>query len=340
MSDDIWPEPASVGPLEGLRIVDLSSQLPGPYATALLADLGASVVKVEPPAGDVARRVDPAMYDRLNRRKAVIRLDLKSVEGRARLHALVAEAAVVLEAWRPGVAERLAADPAFLAAINPNLLYCSLTGYGQDGPLAGRGAHDLNIQAAAGALDPAVDADRVGVAWVDLATGQAAALALAAHWHAGNSGVIDVAMLDVARAWTTVKPSAVVDREPAYGVVTTADGARFVVAVLEDEVWVRLCTAFGWSDWAVDPDLADPAGRRAAFAPIRSRLDAAVGALDRETLERVAADADLPFTVIAPADPAVATQLAVRERAGRLDHLPEPVPWALISPNTTVRRTP
>ena len=226
MSDDIWPEPASDGPLTGLRVVDLSSQLPGPYATALLADLGASVVKIEPPAGDVARRVDPTMYERLNRRKTVIRLDLKSIEGRARLHALVEEAAVVLEAWRPGVAQRLAADPAFLSAINPNLLYCSLTGYGQDGPLAGRGAHDLNIQAAAGALDSSVGTDRVGVAWVDLATGQAAALALAAHWHAGPSGIIDVA-----------------------------------------------------------------------------------------------------------------TQLAIRERAGRLDHLPEPVPWTLISPNPTARRT-
>lgn len=328
---EMWPRSESDGPLGELRVLDLSAQLPGPYATSLLADLGAVVVKVEPPEGDVAQRVDPMMYHRLNMQKHVTRLDLKSEDGRQHLHALARGAHVVVESWRPGVATRLAADPATLVALNPGLLYCSMTGFGQDGPLAHHPAHDLSIQAAAGAVPAECDSDRIGVAWVDLAAGQSAALTIAAHWQAGRTGYIDLAMFDIASAWTSVKPGSVTAHQPTYGLITTREGHRFAIAAVEDAVWVRLCGALGWADWQQDAALATNRGRMAAASAIRRRLVRAVAGLRSSELAALAVDADLPITAVDPPDPAVAEQLDVREAGGHLRDVPRPVPWTLVT---------
>lgn len=340
MTPEPWPETDPAAELAGLRVVDLSQQLPGPYATFLLAELGASVLKIEPPGGDVGRSVDPAMFERVNARKRTLALDLKSERGRAELYALVADAHVLLESGRPGVAARLGADPVTLAAINPRLLYCSLSGYGQEGPLAAHGAHDLNIQAVAGALGPEGPAiDRVGVAWVDFAAGSTAALAITAAWHAGRSGWIDVAMLDVAAAWASIKPEALTAVEPVYRTVVTGDGERFAIAILEDAVWHRLCAAFGWDDWDRDFGLDSPAGRRAAAARIAARLDEHVGRLDGAALRALAEAADLPVSPLDPADPVSAEQRALREERGPRPHVPVPRPWTdpAVAPRHPVR---
>lgn len=316
--------------MAGLRVVDLSQQLPGPYATFLLAELGASVIKIEPPGGDFARRVDAAMYEQLNGGKHIIELDLKSDEGRRTLQELVADAGAIVEASRPGVAARLGADPATLCGLNPNLVYCSLTGYGQNGPLSSRAAHDLNIQAAVGALDHVGDGmDRVGVAWADLAAGGMAALAVTAAWHGGQSGLIDLGMLDVAASWATLKPGGLTDREPTYGTVTTRDGQRFAIAVLEDPVWFRLCGALDWTDWIDDPRFGSPWDRRDNGPEIRARLDTAVSALDAAQLDALARSADLPLTAFSPTDPETAQQLSMRGFGrGPRSHVPVPVPWS------------
>lgn len=145
--------------LDGIRVLDLTQLLPGPYGTQLLADMGADVIKVEPPTGDPARHVqaDPGwaghVFSAVNSNKRSIAIDLKSDEGRAVFYDLVTESDVVFEQFRPGVTERLGVDYETLTDYREDLVYCSLTGYGQDGPYRDRVGHDLNYLAVAGLLD-------------------------------------------------------------------------------------------------------------------------------------------------------------------------------------------
>jgi crotonobetainyl-CoA:carnitine CoA-transferase CaiB-like acyl-CoA transferase len=145
--------------LAGTRVLDLSQFTPGPYATLLLADLGADVLKVEPPKGDPQRFEKPAdadglsaAYKVINRSKAVVTLDLKSAEGKAAFEALLAKADLMLESFRPGVLDRLGFPRERLDAINPQLIHCALSGWGQTGPYRLRPGHDLNYLAFGGGL--------------------------------------------------------------------------------------------------------------------------------------------------------------------------------------------
>jgi hypothetical protein len=139
-------------PLAGLRVLDLSELLPGPYATSLLADLGAEVVKVERPGGDNARAIVPDMVEALNRGKRSICIDLKTEAGRAVLRSLAERSDVLVEGFRPGVTRRLGVDYDRLSALNPRLIYASVSGYGASGPQALRPGHDLNYLSAAGVV--------------------------------------------------------------------------------------------------------------------------------------------------------------------------------------------
>ena len=140
-------------PLAGIRIIDLTALLPGPYATQLFVDLGAEVIKIErPDGGDGARTLSPGMFASVNRGKQSLCLDLKQEAGREILRQLVQQADVLMEGYRPSVTKRLGVDYASLHALNPQLIYVSLTGYGQTGPLAQRPGHDINYLAAAGII--------------------------------------------------------------------------------------------------------------------------------------------------------------------------------------------
>ncbi len=313
-------------------MLDLSQQLPGPYATFLLAALGAEVTKIEPPAGDAARQLDPEMFEHVNAGKTSVVLDLKTNRGQRRLHELVHGRDVFIEGFRPGVTSRLGCDTATLHTIHPQLIYCSITGVGQTGPLAGRPTHDLSLQAMAGVLTGAGDLSRIGVPWVDLATGTSAALAITAAWHTGQGCHLDMSMLDAAIAWARVKPSGLqADPEPTYGTLRTADGKRVTIALLEDAMWVRLCTALGWADWATDPSLARYLDRRQHADEIRNRLERDIARLTRQEIVALAERHDLP---LGPAD--AATEPVAREQIttrfpdgpGR-DHLP--LPTALLN---------
>jgi crotonobetainyl-CoA:carnitine CoA-transferase CaiB-like acyl-CoA transferase len=297
-----------------MRVLDLSQQLPGPYATLLLAAMGAEVTKVEPPAGDASRVLDPEMFGNVNAGKQSVVLDLKTDTDRDRLYDLVREHDVFVEGFRPGVAERLGCDDATLRSLRPELVYCSISGAGQQGPLAGRPTHDISLQAMSGALVGAGDIDRIGVPWVDLATGSSVALAITAAWHAGQGVYLDISMLDAALGWTRVKPSAVEDRrEPTYGTLRTADGGQVVIALLEDAMWKRLCAALGWSDWASEPRLAQHVERRRHGDEVRDRLERDIAARRLDELLELAHRYDLP---ISPADarhdPDTAAQIASR----------------------------
>ena len=286
------------GDLAGMRVLDISQQLPGPYTSALLADLGAAVTKVEPPAGDPSRRLDPQMYSLVNAGKSTVTVDLKDPSGVEELHRLVERSDVFIEGFRPGVAARLGASWEVLSALNPALVYCSISACGQEGPYASVPMHDLNLQAMAG-IDPG---QGIGVPWVDLGTATSCALAVVAAWHqAGQSGVgryLDAAMLDTAVLWGRVKASAAERVEPTYGTFRTADGPRVAVAILEDHIWPRLCQALGWQDWQDAPELASYDQRVRRGEEVRDRLATACGALPVDELLALAATHDLPVTAL------------------------------------------
>lgn len=329
-----WPAPTSPdAPLSGMRVLDLGQQLPGPYATLLLASLGATVIKIEPPEGDAARHLDPEMFAQVNAGKTALALNLKDPRHRDRLYNLVRHCDVFVEGFRPGVVERLGCDFARLRILKENLIYCSVSGFGQSGPLANRPTHDISLQAIAGALAPGVILDRIGVPWVDLATATTAAFTIASAYHSGRGGYIDASMLDAAVSWAGVKPSAVSRNEPTYGTIATPDGGTMVIAILENDMWRRLCTALGWYDWVDDPDLARYADRQNKARYIRSRLDDTVAALGAVEVARLAVEYDLPLDRVGSLSAAEEQQLSTRQAAeGQARHpaVPIPVPWQTV----------
>jgi crotonobetainyl-CoA:carnitine CoA-transferase CaiB-like acyl-CoA transferase len=221
------------------------------------------------------------------------------------------------------VTARLGCDAATLHALRPRLVYCSVSGAGQSGPLAGHPTHDLSLQAMAGAVSG--DVTRIGVPWVDLATGTSAALAITAAWHAGEGCHLDMSMLDAAVAWARVKPAGLEPGpEPTYGTLRTADGGRVVVALLEDGMWRRLCAALRWTDRADDPRLARYVDRRRHGAEIRARLERAVASFTLDDVVALAEKHDLPLgPADATTDPVAAEQIATRFPDGR-GHSPLP----------------
>jgi crotonobetainyl-CoA:carnitine CoA-transferase CaiB-like acyl-CoA transferase len=287
------------GLLDGIRVLDLTVWRPGPYATQLLAELGADVIKVEPPGGD-PMRVYPDLFASLNANKRSVVLDLKSDEGRRRALALAADADVVVEGFRPGVVDRLGVGPAEVRAVNPDVVYCSLSGMGQTGPLAAASGHDLNYQAWAGALAPDGGAPVVGALPVaDLAGGMAAALgivaALLGRVRTGDGETVDVAMTDVLATWTgAARPRAEgtsdpsdpgARRVPGYGVFATRDGRHVTLGVLtEDHFWTALCDELAAglaADGVRDLGFVD---RSARLDELQSLIGDAIAGRDRDEL--------------------------------------------------------
>ncbi len=278
-------------PLANIRILDLTRLLPGPACTRLLAEMGAEVLKIEPPEGDYANRLGlpidappdqvAPLYSIVNRGKAIERIDLKTAAGRARLHALVRENDALIESFRPGVMTKLGLDYDALKAINPSLVYCAITGYGSASPWAHRAGHDINYLAMSGVLDQIGERGRPPAIsnWqiADLAGGALAAAmrVCAALVRAKTAGVgvfIDVSMThEVARlnviaehglALNAVKPRGedwLTGGWPCYGVYATSDQRFLAVGALEPKFWQALCDAIskphlktlGWSEGSV-----------------------------------------------------------------------------------------
>ena len=252
---------ASTPPLlDGLRILDLGIWRPVPYATQLLAEMGADVLKVEPPGGD-PMRVFPELFDVLNAGKRSIVVDMKEASGRDEVLCLAAEADAVLEGFRPGVTDRLGVGYDDVRAVNPAIVYCSISGYGATGPLADVPGHDVNYQAYAGVLRPRGGPPVAGTLPVgDLGAGVTAAMTtLAACLRARASGEgerIDVAIADVLATWTgavgqltPVGSPLPMNGLPGYGTYATSDDAYLSVGVLvEPHFWSGMCRALGLED--------------------------------------------------------------------------------------------
>jgi crotonobetainyl-CoA:carnitine CoA-transferase CaiB-like acyl-CoA transferase len=262
------------GPLEGVRVLDLTRLLPGNYCTLLLSDLGADVLKVEEPGrGDYIRWAPPmsggqgVVHQALNRGKRSLTLNLKVAAGTDLLLRLAARSDVLIESFRPGVLDRLGAGYNTLAERNPQLVYCALTGYGQDGPYRDRVGHDINYTGYAGILEttgvpggpPVLPSVQVG----DFAGGMAAAIGVLSCLHearrTGHGRLVDVSMLDVATSWTGVLVSSYLatgvpperGRMPlsgglaCYQVYRAADGKYLAVGALEPRFWETLCQHLG-----------------------------------------------------------------------------------------------
>ena len=300
------PSHANAGPLAGIRVLDLTRLLPGPVCTLYLADLGADVIKVEDTgAGDYARTLGTrpgsvsTFYRSVNRNKRSIAIDLKDPRGRAAFHALARDAGVIVESFRPGVVSALGVDYGTIAAINPRIVYASISGYGQTGPRAHLAGHDINYLGYAGVLDqtgarggpPVLSNLQIA----DLLGGAApAAIALLAALvgaqRTGRGRRVDVAMADASLAhsifplhaleqWGRVPPRGedlLTGGVPCYGIYPTKDGRWLAVGALEEKFWKALCGSLA------RPDLV--AGQFASGED---------GAHVRDELERIFAGAPL-----------------------------------------------
>jgi len=238
-----------VPPLDGVRVIDLTRLLPGAYATQLLVDLGAQVVKVEDPnGGDGMRRFGEA-FDRVNRGKQSVTLDLRSADAMPVLHALLARADVVIHSFRPSTAARLRVDGDTLRAAHPRLICASITGFGLTGPRAEMAAHDINYRALAGQL---AGAKRPGPLIADIGAAMHATIkilaALIERDRMGVGSVLDAPIFDAAREWTSFPETD--DFESAcYSLYEAADGEWLALGALEPKFWRRFCERLDHREW-------------------------------------------------------------------------------------------
>jgi crotonobetainyl-CoA:carnitine CoA-transferase CaiB-like acyl-CoA transferase len=257
-------------PLDGLRVVSMAEQYPGPYCTLLLADMGADVILVERPGAGDPSRGPGGMSDffaALNRNKRSIAINLKAEEGREACRRLIAKADVFLEGFRPGTMERRGLGDDALKEANPRLIYCSLSGFGQSGPYRLRPAHDVSFQGIAGLLANLIDrgsfADRPSVAIGDLSSGMFAAIGILAALYArertGRGQYVDVAMADGLVSWMTAALTPVINGNrgfdfsggAGYGVYRAADGKYLTLSVaMEPHFWRNLWQTVGRPDLA------------------------------------------------------------------------------------------
>lgn len=283
--------------LAGLKVLDVSRLLPGPFCTLYLAQLGAEVIKIEEPdGGDYTRALSPELFALVNRNKRSLTLDLRQTQGVEIFHRLAAEADVVIESFRPGVMDRLGCGYDTLKALNPRLVYAALTGYGQTGPYRDRAGHDMNYCAYAGALDQIGNAAGPALAntqIADLAGGAlSCALGILAAVHgaraSGRGCYVDAAMLDgtlalqvaalsTLRALGRTQPRGadmLSGALPNYSLYECADGQWFALGALEPKFWQAFCTAAGQPELGrrvPAPGAAGETARTATAALFRTR---------------------------------------------------------------------
>lgn len=327
-------------PLEGILVLDLTTLLPGPLTTLALHDAGATVIKVERPGvGDEMRTYTPrlgtvsANYALLNRGKTAVVADLKDEADHGAVRELAARADVVIEQFRPGVADRLGLGYGDVRKRNPDVVYCSISGYGQHSPQRGRAAHDLNYLAESGLLG--VVGDEHGnptlpmTVIADIAGGTYPALvnillALRRRDLGGGGAYLDISMAHNLQVlaygyvathqggggWPRRSAELLTGGSPRYQVYGTSDGRHVVVGALEDKFWRRLCELVG-----VPADLAGPdADATATIAWLRARF----ATRPAEDWERLLGGEDTCVSVVASFDEAVAAGLVDVDHADRV----------------------
>jgi alpha-methylacyl-CoA racemase len=350
-------QPPTPGPLAGIRVVEVAGIGPGPFAGMLLGDLGADVVRVDRPGG-AALGIDPA-HDVTNRNKRSLVIDLKAPDGPAALLDLAERADVLIECWRPGVAERLGIGPEACLARNPRLVYGRMTGWGQDGPLAHSAGHDIGYIATTGTLGmigppqgpPAIPANLLG----DFAGGAlylvVGVLAALHHARSGGTGqVVDAAIVDGtahlgALIWGMLDAGAWRDRPgvnlldggaPFYAVYRTADGGHMAVGALEPRFYAEFTALLGLG--ADAPDRADPA----AWPELRARIAERFATRTRREWTEVFEGTDACVApVLSLGEAAEHPHLAARATYPVADGIRQPAPAPRLSRTPgTLRRPP
>lgn len=281
-------------PLSDLRVLDFTTLLPGPFATLILAEAGAEVIKIERPGGEEMRSGRPRASDHgllfamLNRGKRSVELDLKAPGAAARLRPLLESADALVEQFRPGVMERLGLGPGAARAVNPRLVYCSITGYGQGGPKAQTAGHDLNYCAETGFLamtkgsDGAPHIPQTQIADIGAGSYPAVMNIMFALWAArrtGEGAVLDISMCDnmfpflwaplaLGRAtgrWPRGNDMYLTGATPRYRIYRAADGGHVACGALEQKFWDNFCDCIGLDETLRD-DARDPEATAAGVA--------------------------------------------------------------------------
>jgi crotonobetainyl-CoA:carnitine CoA-transferase CaiB-like acyl-CoA transferase len=238
-------------PLDGIKVVDFSALIPGPFATAILSDLGADVIKVEPPGGDSGRSLLPAVFHATNRNKRSIALDLKHPDAKAVIERITRWTDIVIESNRPGVTARLGIDYASLSALNPALIYCSLSGFGQNGPWRAKPGHDIGYVGASGGLSypgswlgkPA----RSSIPIADMQGGSFGTIAILAALHernkTGKGAQLDLSLYEAGLFCAALRHG-IAERTdprahiwPVNDLFETADGSRLILGIVEQHFW-------------------------------------------------------------------------------------------------------
>lgn len=311
-------------PLAGIRVVAIEQAVAAPFCSARLADAGAHVVKIERPEGDFARGYDDVCAGQssyfvwLNRGKQSLVVDLASAEGKQALSDLIARADVVVQNLKPGALERLGFGLARLREAHPRLILCSISGFGEDGPMAARKAYDLLIQAETGLSSITGGPDepaRVGISVVDIATGATAHAAileaLIARSVTGRGADIRVSMFDVMAEWLTVPLLQAEGGKPPrrlglahpsiapYGVFRTKDGKAVLIAIQSEREWARFCAeVLRQPEKAVDPLYATNVARVSNYAATAALVAATFATLTEEEAKYRMEIADTAFASV------------------------------------------
>jgi crotonobetainyl-CoA:carnitine CoA-transferase CaiB-like acyl-CoA transferase len=314
-------------PLQGIKVVDFSMFVPGPFCSAILADLGAEVIKIEAPRGDPGRGYVPVQFRMENRNKRSLALDLKKPESAEVVERLAKHADIVLEGFRPGVAKRLRIDFQTLSLFNSRIIYCSISGYGQTGPWRERPGHDVNYVAAAGALafsgqwlKPPV---RSSLPLADMGGGAFAAIAVLSALHerntTGKGAYLDLSLFESAFFWAAMRHSLDPDADPrahvfpVNDVFETADGKRLTLGILEEHFWENFLAA---APEMRDPRFATDALRRQHGDELSSRLEKVMKTRPADEWLRLLGENDVPVDLCAtPAEAKSNPQLSFREAA-------------------------
>ena len=334
-----WPA------LDDVKVFDLTGLLPGPFATQILADLGADVVKVESIAGDGARRLPMEMFRQSNRNKRSVALDLKHPDSKAAVRRLAEWADVVIEGFRPGVTERLGVSYAQLSAINPKIVYCSISGYGQSGPWRDVPGHDLNYLAAGGAMSlPGHWLERTprrcGLPVADVTASCFAAIAILSALRkrdrTGKGCQLDISLTDAALAFTALRRGLDVDQPgrlylfPINDLFECADGRAIALGMVEEHFWRNFRKALAGAVPALDDPRFDSEALRREHGDELSTL------MHQTIRQRPSADwialltkHDVPVQLaFTPSEAASSEQMAARgvvRSIGGERHIPFPV---------------
>lgn len=319
-------------PLKGIRILDLSKVLAGPLCAQYLGDMGADVIKIEPPiTGDDTRAWLPqkggesATFLAVNHNKRSLALDLKTAVGQAVMHKLVKQADVVIQGYAAGTAHKLRVDDETLRALNPRLVYCEISGYGRDGPLGKEPGYDVMLQAFGAMIstigDPKGELARVSFSPVDLGTGMHACSgilgALLHQQRTGEGAYVEVSLLDTAMGfmvylahnfWASAKvPGPMGSAHPSlcpYQLFNTMDG-HVMLGVANDRAWQRFCEVAGMQAHVADPKFATNADRVRHFEQTNALVQSAMLKKTTETWIATLRQAGVPVAPIHTLDQAL-----------------------------------